>query len=72
MCIYGVKMGKQENKDKARAKQRGEDRKKHFESGGSLSEWRGKHSVHTSKADKRNSRASDSKFAINEFLGEDK
>lgn len=32
---------------------RGELRKAHFESGGSLREWRGTHVIHKSKRDKR-------------------
>lgn len=39
-------------------------RELHFESGGSPSEWRGSHSVHKNKSDKRQDRSTKIKKAI--------
>lgn len=46
------------------AKIRGILREEHFSSGKSLSEWRGTSSVHTSRSEKKRSRSSDKKKAI--------
>ena len=55
---------------KTTAGTRGEDRKKHFASGGSLAEWRGTSSVHKNKKDKRKDRATVKRQAIKESQDE--
>lgn len=52
------------NKSKSTAGVRGEIRRQHFESGGTLAEWRGRASVHKSRAEKRNSRSIAKRKAI--------
>ncbi len=51
--------------NKKTAASRGLDRKAHFDSGGSLKEWRGSSAVHSSK--KRNSRSINKKKSIKDF-----
>ena len=45
---------------------RGIDRDEFFKNGGTLSQWRGIHAVHTSRAKKRTSRSSETKKAIDD------
>lgn len=45
---------------------RGEIRKDHFNSGGSLAEWRGTSSVHKNRKDKRSNRTTKKNKAIQE------
>ncbi len=61
-------MSKKNNQTKDTKAERGIDRKIHFESGGSLAEWRGLHQIHKSSKDKRNSRSSQKKKAVRESL----
>lgn len=52
------------NKSKSTAGVRGIMREEHFKNGGTLAEWRGKFSVHKSRAEKRNSRSIQKRKAI--------
>lgn len=47
---------------------RGEDRKQHFADGGSLAEWRGTHTVHKNKKDKRQNRRTRRQQAIRDSM----
>lgn len=58
------KRNKRRNSRNLAAEMRGEDRRLHFANGGTVAEWRGIHTVHTSRAEKRNSRGTDNRNAI--------
>lgn len=62
-------MSKKKNKKKKDTKGiRGELRRKHFEDGGSLAEWRGTSAVHKNRKDKRNDRRTRQRKAIKDSL----
>lgn len=61
-------MSKKKNKASKTSKIRGEERKRHFEDGGSLAEWRGLHHIHNSK--KRRSRRKERIKAIEDSKDE--
>ena len=58
------KNGRVHNHKNKTAGVRGEERKQHFASGGSLAEWRGTSAVHKRKEEKRNDRSTAKKRAI--------
>ncbi len=59
-------MRKKKNQTKDTSAIRGEERRLHFEAGGSLAEWRGIHTIHKSSKDKRRSRSKDKKNAVHD------
>jgi hypothetical protein len=66
--MMASKKGNRANNHQNTSGSRGEDRKKHFADGGSLAEWRGTHTVHKNKKDKRQNRRTRRQQAIRDSI----